>query len=123
MPRAIAVARATRARLREEFRARLAAAEGKVEASLADMAQLRRQIGFVRRRLARTEHVAREAEAAFRAGNLDERSYVDLVVARLDTGQELVLLEQSLLDLEVATATLVGAEMPKIAVPDGEARS
>jgi outer membrane protein TolC len=119
----IAVARATRARLREEFRARLATAEGQVQASLADMAQLRRQIGFARGQLARAERVAREAEAAFRAGNLDERSYVDLVITRLDTEQELVSLEQSLLDLEVATATLVGAGMPVIAVPNGEARS
>jgi len=38
--------------LREEFRARLATAEGQVQASLADMAQLRRQIGLVRGQLA-----------------------------------------------------------------------
>ena len=120
---AIAVERATRARLREEFRARLAAAEGKVEASLADMAQLRRQIGFVRGQLAHAERVAREAEAAFRAGNLDERSYVDLVTTRLDTEQELISLERSLLDLQVATATLIGAGMPVITVPESEARS
>ncbi len=113
----IAIERATRALLRNEFSARLATAEGQVQASLADIALLRREIRSVRDQLEEAERVAREASAAFQAGNLDERSYVDLVTTRIDKQQELVSLEQALLDLQVATATLVGAGMPMVALP------
>jgi hypothetical protein len=70
-----------------------------------------------RRELAGTRRVASQAEAAFNAGNLDERSYVDLVGARLTKEQEIVTIEQSLLDQQVAIATLIGTGMPAIALP------
>ncbi|HET8700635.1 MAG TPA: TolC family protein [Nitrococcus sp.] len=113
----LATARATRAQLRAEFTARLAAADSQIEASLADLALLRRQIKSVHAQLDEVERVAREASAAFQAGNLNERSYVDLVITRIDKQQELISLEQSLLELQVATATLVGAGMPVIERP------
>ena len=113
----VAIERATRAQLHAEFTARLASADGQVEAALADIALLRTQIRNVRGQLATAVRVAGVAQAAFRAGNLDERSYVDLVLNRLDKQQELVQLEQSLLDLWVATATLVGAGMPAVMMP------
>jgi outer membrane protein TolC len=71
----------------------------------------------VRRDADATRQVARQAEAAFNAGNLDERSYVDLVSARLTKEQEIVAIEQSLLDQQVAIATLIGAGMPAITMP------
>jgi hypothetical protein len=58
--------------------------------------------------------------AAFSAGNLDERSYVDLVAARLTKEQEVITIEQSLLDQQLAIATLIGDGMPAIAIPSGE---
>jgi outer membrane protein TolC len=120
----IAVARATRAQLHDEFTARLATADGKVQASLADLSLLHRQIKSVQAQLEQAERVAREASAAFNAGNLDERSYVDLVTTRINKQQELVSLEQSLLDLQIATATLVGAGMPRVDLsPTGQART
>jgi outer membrane protein TolC len=108
----IAIARATRAQLRAEFSARLAEAEGKIEAALAELALLRAEIAQVRGELAQAERVANEARSAFRAGNLDERAFVDLVMTEIDKRKELISLEQSRLDLLVATATLVGAGMP-----------
>ena len=114
---AIAIERATRALLRDEFTARLAAVEGQVRAALADEALLRRQIRSVRGQLAETERIANDAALAYRAGNLDERSYVDLVSTRIAKQQELVSLEQALLDLQVATATLIGAGMPTVVLP------
>jgi hypothetical protein len=74
----------------------------------------------VRRDLAGAQRVASQAEAAFAAGNLDERGYVELVGARLTKEQEIVTIEQSLLDQQVAIATLVGAGMPAIAIPSGD---
>jgi hypothetical protein len=76
-----------------------------------------RQLQDGRRELAGTRRVASQAEAAFNAGNLDERSYVDLVGARLTKEQEIVTIEQSLLDQQVAIATLIGTGMPAIALP------
>jgi hypothetical protein len=42
---------------------------------------------------------------------------VDLVSTRLAKEQEVVSIEQSLLDQQVAIATLVGAGMPAITLP------
>jgi hypothetical protein len=42
------------------------------------------------------------------------------VGARLTKEQEIVTIEQSLLDQQVAIATLVGAGMPAIAIPSGD---
>jgi outer membrane protein TolC len=116
----IAIEMATRQQLHDEYAARLAAASGQVRAMTAEIGLLSHQLITVRQDLAGTRRVAGQAEAAFNAGNLDERSYVDLVAARLTKEQEIVTIEQSLLDQQVAVATLIGAGMPAIAIPSGE---
>jgi outer membrane protein TolC len=113
----IAIETATRQQLHDEYAARLAAAAGQVRAMMTEIDLLSHQLVTVRRDLHGIEHVAARAEAAFNAGNLDERSYVDLVSARLTKEQETVTIEQSLLDQQVAIATLIGAGMPEIALP------
>ena len=110
----IALARATRRQLRAEYAARLAAAVGEVRAMLADSALLRRQLRLARRHLATTRRIAGAATAAFRAGNLTERAYVDFVTTRIETAQQILGLEQSLLEQQVAMATLTGAGMPAV---------
>jgi len=118
----IAIETATRQQLHDEYVARLTAAAGQVRAMIAEIGLLSRQLGTVRRDLAGTRRVASLAEAAFNAGNLDERSYVDLVAARLTKEQEIVTIEQSMLDQQVAIATLIGTGMPAIAVAAEDAR-
>jgi outer membrane protein TolC len=113
----IAIETATRQQLHDEYAARLTAAVGQVRAMMAEIDLLNRQLQDVRRDLAGTRRVAVQAESAFNAGNLDERSYVDLVVVRLGKEQEIVTIEQLLLDQQVAIATLIGAGMPAIALP------
>lgn len=113
----IAIARATRRRLRAEYVARLDTAVGDVQAMLADTALLRRQLRRARRQLAETRRVADAAAAAFRAGNLTERAYVDFVTARIAKEEEVLGLEQSLAEQQVAMATLVGAGMPAVHLP------
>ncbi|MBW4093217.1 MAG: TolC family protein [Proteobacteria bacterium] len=113
----IAIARATRRRLRADYLARLDTAVGDVRAMLADTALLRRQLGRARRQLAETRRVADAAGAAFRAGNLTERAYVDFVTARIAKEQEVLGLEQSLAEQQVAMATLIGAGMPTVRLP------
>ncbi len=116
----IAQARATRRELRAQYVARLDAAVGTVQAMLADTALLGRQLRHARHQLAETERVATSAAAAFRAGNLTERAYVDFVTARIDKQQQILGLEQSLLEQQVAMATLVGAGMPAVSLPKVE---
>jgi len=110
----IALARATRRQLRAEYAARLATAIGEVRAMAADSALLRRQLRLARRQLATTARMADAATAAFRAGNLTERAYVDFVTTRIETEQQILGLEQSLLEQQVAMATLTGAGMPTV---------
>ena len=116
----IGIETATRQQLHDEYAARLAAASGQVRAMMAEIDLLAHQLVAVRRDLAATQRVARQAETAFNAGNLDERSYVDLVTARLTKEQEVVTIEQSLLDQQMAIATLIGEGMPAITIPSGE---
>ena len=113
----IAIETATRQQLHDEYAARLTAAVGQVRAMMAEIDLLNQQLQDVRHELSGTRRVASRAESAFNAGNLDERSYVDLVGARLTKEQEIVTIEQSLLDQQVAIATLIGADMPAIALP------
>lgn len=117
----IAIETATRQQLHDEYAARLTAASGQVEAMVAEINLLTHQLDGVRNELAGTRQVASKAEAAFKVGNIDERSYVDLVSTRLAKEQEVVTIEQSLLDQRVAIATLVGAGMPAMTVPPGDA--
>jgi outer membrane protein TolC len=112
----IAIERATREKLRDEFTARLTTAVSEVKALRAAQALIERQLVAATARLPQAEAAARDAEAAYRAGNLDERGYVDLVTALLTQRQNILALEQALLEGRVATATLVGAGMP-VAAP------
>ena len=119
----VAIERATRQQLHDEYTARLVAADGQVRAMLAEIALLKQQLAMSRRDLASTASAARAATLALSAANLDERSYVDLVSARYAKEQEVVSLEQSMLEQEVAIATLIGAGMPPISLPPDEVHS
>ena len=116
----IAIERATRQQLRDEFAARLASAEGQVRAMVSEIALLSRQLVTARQQGALLRRSAAEAAAAFAAGNLDERGYLDLVMGGLAKDQEIIGLEQSLLEQQVAIATLVGAGMPRAVAVDAE---
>jgi outer membrane protein TolC len=113
----VAIERATRQQLHDEYAARLTAAVGQVRAMLSEIQQLEQQLARAQRNLVNTTRIAAQAEAAFAAGNIDERGYVDLVTARFTKEQEIVNIEQLLLEQRVAIATLIGAGMPQIAIP------
>jgi len=110
----VAIANATRAQLHEDYSARLASAVGQVGATLTEMDQLSRQLAIVQRDLPAARLAAQHAASAFGASNLDERSYVDLVINRYTKEQEVMTLELALLDRQVALQTLVGAGLPTV---------
>ena len=113
----IAIERATRLQLREEFTARLAAAEGEASRMLDDIVLTTRQLPPLRARTAEVWQIAAKAGAAFDAGNLTERAYVDFLAAHLARQQELLVLEQSLREQQAGLATLIGAGMPVVTLP------
>jgi outer membrane protein TolC len=113
----IAIEKSTRAQLRAEFDARLSAAHSEVLASLALQRMISRQLDEERAELPVLQGFAKQAESAMNAGNIDERAYVDLVSASYARQQAVLTLEQLLLEQEVAIATLIGAGMPRAAMP------
>jgi outer membrane protein TolC len=114
----IAAERATRLQLHDEFTARLIEAEHEVLALLADQELLRGQLDAKRPQLSVLASAAEQAEAAYRAGDLDERGFVDILVARSAKEQEVLTMEQNLLEQQVAIATLLGAGMPPAIASD-----
>ncbi len=112
----IAVERATRVQLHAEYAARLAQASGAVQAGEQEIALLRRQIAADAAGLPEMRRDAQSAEAARKAGNLDERSALDLIGAYLAKEQLIATLEQSLDEQMVALATLTGAGLPPLVI-------
>jgi outer membrane protein TolC len=110
----IAIEAATREALNVEFGARVKTAMTQIQALASEQALLRRQLAALQRRLGETKLIAEKSETAFRLGQLDERSYVDIEASRLTEEQEKVGLEQALADGEVELATLTGAGLPTV---------
>ena len=110
----VAIQRATREQLREEYAARLATAEGGVRALLANLDLLQRQLDSARVGFAQAEALAVNADRALRAGLLDQLSYVQLVSARLGKERQVIGLEQQIFDQRTALATLLGAGLPPV---------
>jgi len=113
---AVAIARATRDQLRAEYAARLAAAAGAAGALLANLALEERQLANALAGLGASQALADGAQEALRSGLLDELSYVQLVVTRLEKERQVIGLEQQVLDERTALATLLGAGLPRLVV-------
>ena len=60
----------------------------------------------------RLRDAAEVADRAYAAGNLDERSYVDLHASLLAKQIESLKLEQTLLEQRIALQTLIGSDLP-----------
>ncbi len=115
----VALERATREQLYREFNARISAATGEIGALLSEQSLLSRQLADLEPRLKEARLIAEKTAAAFAQGTLDERSYVDIEVARLTREREKIGLQQAILEGQVGLATLVGAGMPQIEIePD-----
>ncbi len=115
----VALQHATRAQLRAEYQARLDAAYGQARAAVTELRQAQAQLRTVRADLPGTRSAAAKATAAFQLGALDELGYVDLISANLTKEQEIIALQQTVREQEVALATLTGAGLPAIdTLPD-----
>jgi outer membrane protein TolC len=113
----VAIEKATREQLRAEFAARLSAAHSEVLASLATQRLIARQLDQERAEMPVLKGFADQAQNAMKNRDIDERSFIDLVSANYVKQQTVLALEQLLLEQEVAIATLIGAGMPRAAMP------
>ncbi len=104
----IAVGRATRQQLFDEYAARVAEARAQVAQALVDLAGTRLQVQSVAGSLPALEHLAASQEQAFRDGNVDVLGYRDARSALATRRIELSRLRQSLVELEIALEIATG---------------
>jgi outer membrane protein TolC len=108
----IAIAKATRQQLHDEYLARLNAAHNEIAALLAEQSQARAQLTALQPQVREAVREAAQATSAWQDGLIDLRSYVDLEVTAQTRQSAAVALAQALLEQQVALDTLLGTGMP-----------
>lgn len=105
----VAIERATRRQLHDEYRLRLDDATAEVYALLGDQALLGEQLAGVRSALAALGQAAASAAAALTAGNVSELAFANVQSALLAKRVEEITLEQRILEQHIAILTLAGS--------------
>jgi len=113
----IAIEKATRQKLYIEFNARQTESILEIQASLAEAALIERQLREAQAQLPVADRAANSAENAYRVGNIDARSYADLVLVRVAKQREIIGDEQAIFEHRVAVAGLLGAGLPEVTYP------
>ena len=108
----IAIERATRQQLHDEYTVRLQTSRDEVLALLAEQAQLDAQRVALAPQDADAERRMAQAEHAWHAGLIDIRNYVDVVTAVSTRQAAAITLEKNQYEGQVALATLLGTGMP-----------
>jgi outer membrane protein TolC len=108
----IAIERATRQQLRDEYQARLDTASSAAGRLITELNLIEEQYQASLASIRRLRDAAAVADQAYAAGNLDERSYVDLHAALLAKEIESLKLEQTLLEQRITLQTLIGSDIP-----------
>jgi len=116
----IAVARATRKRLYEEYRNRLATAYVQMLKLERDQRLVFDEWQALSLRLSRLRKIMSQMEKAFHAGNLDLLAYANMRSSYNTQQARLLMLEQTLLEQQVAVETLTGTLLPGFTTPQGE---
>lgn len=108
----IAIERATRQRLHDEYAARLLNARADVERILQDQALLQRQRGEIAQGIALSGRTLKGADAALARGDLSEAHYVLLKTAWLNRRLDLLAVDETLQEQQAALQTLLGGPVP-----------
>ena len=108
----IAIERATRQRLYDEYQARLNDAFSQVARLSAEWKLTIKQHEAARSILPELELSARRAQKALESGNLDWPAYTRFKTAFLNKQLETIALEQTLFEQRIALQTLLGSEIP-----------
>jgi outer membrane protein TolC len=113
----IAIEQATRQKLHDEFTSRLAAATTEIEASLAEDDLIERQLTVLQAALPGATKIEQAGASAYRAGNINGQSYVDLVSTRLSKEEDINALQQLLVESRIKIAGLLGMGIPSVIFP------
>jgi len=108
----VAIARATREQLHQEYTVRLATAHDDVDALLAQYAQLDAQRQALAPAADDAVRAASQADHAAQAGLIDVRNATDLRVAAINRQLAQLAIEQAMLEQQAALELLVGRGMP-----------
>lgn len=108
----IAIQKATRKRMHDEFQIRLNAAHSDISRLLSDQELLEKQLKQLNIDLATLSLLADRADSAFKKGDLSLIAYSDLKYTQLSKMVEKNTIEENLLEERVALQTLVGGELP-----------
>ncbi len=108
----IAIEKATRERLYDEYQARLNEAFSQVKNLLSQWGLVSRQYQEVNSVLPEMKGIAERAKAALDAGNLSITTYTDLQAALLKKRIEAITLEQTMIEQRIALQTLLGSGLP-----------
>jgi len=112
----IAIEAATRERLKLEYQARLNASYAASARLVTEIALAEGQLRTAESRTANLQTALDQSQAAFKAGNLDGRTYADLETSLVTSKLTAAKLRQVILEQRVALQTLVGSELPNSAV-------
>ena len=108
----IAIERATREKLRQEYDPRLRAAYADVDRLLADQRLLEAQWRDARTTVPQLAHTVERAGAALNAHQITINGFVDLQTALAAREVEILGLEQSVWGQRIAIGALLGGELP-----------
>ena len=108
----IAIEKATRKRLYDEYQGRVAATQSEVDAILDDRALAEHQLKAVRASAAELTRLSEHSQAAYSAGNIDMLTYATQRDALINKRIEELGLEQALVEQQVSLQTLLGGELP-----------
>lgn len=111
---AVRVAEATRGELRAQFVTTLAQAQGQAEAALMALGTLTSERASAESNLAASTRDAAAATQAFNAGEIDIRTYADLLSATESRQVELIAIDQKIETGRVALASLLGFGLPDV---------
>lgn len=98
--------------MRDEYQARLDTAYGAAERLITELDRIEAQYRGSLDSIRRLREAATVADQAYVAGNLDERTYVDLHASLLAKEVETLKLEQTLIEQRIALQTLIGSDIP-----------
>jgi outer membrane protein TolC len=114
----IAIEKATRRKLFDEYRQRVQASRSEIAALLAQRALDADQLARVRTAVSQLTGALERTDLAFRTGTVDALAYANARAALLAKQVEQLSLEQQIAEQKVALQTLLGVEPSTLANPN-----
>jgi len=105
----IAIARATRARLRSEYHNRLTAAETEAGRLASDQQLVFDELAALKKRLPELDILMQRMRRALAGGNVDMLIFTTLQNSHFSQHMKVLMLEQAILEQAVALDTVLGA--------------